>query len=83
MQKSTDVKDALQKDEAHLWHSMKPFNPEATIIAKEAKGAWVTDAGGKRYLDAMAGLWCVNAGYGRTELAEAAYEQLKSLHIFR
>ncbi|MGX1194192.1 aminotransferase [Metabacillus sp. SLBN-84] len=82
MQKSTDVKDALQKDEAHLWHSMKPFNPEATIIAKEAKGAWVTDAGGKRYLDAMAGLWCVNAGYGRTELAEAAYEQLKKLAYF-
>ncbi|KEZ54012.1 aspartate aminotransferase family protein [Metabacillus indicus] len=82
MQKSTDVKDALQKDEAHLWHSMKPFNPEATIIAQEAKGAWVTDAGGKRYLDAMAGLWCVNAGYGRTELAEAAYEQLKKLAYF-
>lgn len=36
----------------------------------------------KKYLDAMAGLWCVNAGYGREELAEAAYEQLKTLPYF-
>ncbi|WHZ59597.1 MULTISPECIES: aspartate aminotransferase family protein [Metabacillus] len=82
MQKSTDIRDALQKDEAHLWHSMKPFNPDATIIAAEARGAWISDANGKKYLDGMAGLWCVNAGYGRTELAEAAYEQLKKLAYF-
>lgn len=36
----------------------------------------------KKYLDAMAGLWCVNVGYGREELAEAAYEQLKKLAYF-
>ncbi|WP_191561882.1 aspartate aminotransferase family protein [Metabacillus idriensis] len=82
MQKSSDIKETLQRDDAHLWHSMKPYNPEATIIAEEAKGAWVSDANGKKYLDGMAGLWCVNAGYGRTELAEAAYEQLKKLAYF-
>ncbi|MCM3588006.1 aspartate aminotransferase family protein [Mesobacillus maritimus] len=61
---------------------MKPYSPSATMIAEEAKGSWVTDHKGKRYLDAMAGLWCVNIGYGRTELAEAAYEQLKKMAYF-
>src|SRR5690606_5048419 len=35
-----------------------------------------------KYLDAMAGLWCVNVGYGREELAKAAYDQLKELPYF-
>ncbi|WP_335870867.1 aspartate aminotransferase family protein [Bacillus sp. 2205SS5-2] len=73
---------SLKKDEQYIWHSMKPYNPEATMQAKESKGAWVTMQDGKRYLDAMAGLWCVNIGYGRDELAEAAYEQLKKMAYF-
>lgn len=76
-------KDTLhQQDEKYVWHSMKPYNPNATLVAKKAEGSWVTDVDGKRYLDAMAGLWCVNVGYGRTELAEAAFEQLKEMAYF-
>ncbi|CRK83162.1 aspartate aminotransferase family protein [Neobacillus massiliamazoniensis] len=82
VQTSSSHDQLLKKDEQYVWHSMKPFNPKATIVAAKAEGAWVTDTDGKRYLDAMAGLWCVNAGYGRTELAEAAYEQLKELAYF-
>lgn len=74
--------ELLAQDDKYLWHSMKPYNPQATIVATNAEGSWVTDADGKRYLDAMAGLWCVNVGYGRTELAEAAYEQLKEMAYF-
>jgi adenosylmethionine-8-amino-7-oxononanoate aminotransferase len=74
--------DILAKDSQYLWHSMKPYNPDATMVVEKAEGAWVTDHTGKRYLDAMAGLWCVNVGYGREELADAAYEQLKSLAYF-
>ncbi|RDE27448.1 aspartate aminotransferase family protein [Parageobacillus thermoglucosidasius] len=72
----------LAKDRQYIWHSMKPYNPDATLVVTEAKGCWVTDHTGKKYLDAMAGLWCVNVGYGREELAEAAYEQLKKLAYF-
>lgn len=72
----------LAKDERYIWHSMKPYNPQATLVVTEAKGCWVTDHTGKKYLDAMAGLWCVNVGYGREELAKAAYEQLKTLAYF-
>ncbi|WBL13931.1 aspartate aminotransferase family protein [Sutcliffiella sp. NC1] len=74
--------DLLASDTKNVWHSMKPFQPNSTVVMKEASGAWVTDIDGKRYLDAMSGLWCVNAGYGRTELAEAAYSQLKELAYY-
>ncbi|MDR7078243.1 adenosylmethionine-8-amino-7-oxononanoate aminotransferase [Neobacillus niacini] len=72
----------LAQDDKYVWHSMKPYNPNATIVATKAEGSWVTDADGKRYLDGMAGLWCVNVGYGRQELAEAAFEQLKEMAYF-
>lgn len=74
--------DLLMKDKEYLWHAMKTYSPDTTMVVEKAEGAWVVDQNGKRYLDAMAGLWCVNVGYGRTELAEAAYEQLKNMAYF-
>lgn len=81
MEKTKEM-DLLTKDKDYIWHSMKPYSPDSTMIAEKASGAWVTDHKGKRFLDAMAGLWCVNVGYGRTELAEAAYHQLKEMAYF-
>lgn len=75
MKNVTDY-DWQTKDEKYVWHAMKPYNPNATTIIKKAEGAWLTDVDGNRYLDAMAGLWCVNVGYGREEIAKAAYEQI-------
>jgi len=66
----------MSKDEKYVWHAMKPYNPDATMIVDKADGVWLTDINGKRYLDAMAGLWCVNVGYGREEIAQAVYKQL-------
>ncbi|WNB93349.1 aspartate aminotransferase family protein [Bacillus sp. NEB1478] len=74
--------DVRKKDDQFVWHSMKPYNPNSTMVVTSSKGAWVTDINGDKYLDAMAGLWCVNVGYGRTELADAAYEQLKEMAYF-
>ncbi|MGD8191205.1 aspartate aminotransferase family protein [Brevibacillus ginsengisoli] len=71
----------LQADREHMWHHMSPYNPNPMIVT-QAEGSWITDIDGNRYLDGMSGLWCVNVGYGRQELAEAAYEQLKSLAYF-
>lgn len=81
-QKEQSNKSLLNRDEQYVWHAMKSYNPKATMVATKAEGSWVTDQNGQRYLDAMAGLWCVNVGYGRTELAEAAYEQLKEMAYF-
>jgi len=76
MKEVKTVENLSTKDEKYLWHAMKPYNPQATAIIQKAQGAWLTDVEGNSYLDAMAGLWCVNVGYGREEIAKAAYDQL-------
>lgn len=69
--------DLKAKDQQYLWHAMSgTASDPARLVVKKAEGAWITDIDGRRFLDGMAGLWCVNAGYGRKELADAAYEQL-------
>ena len=52
------------------------------LIIDSANGAWVTDVDGNQYLDGMSGLWCVNIGYGRQELAQAAFNQLNQMSYF-
>src|SRR4051794_6617892 len=52
------------------------------MVVTHAQGSTIFDADGTAYLDAMAGLWCVNIGYGRTELADVAAEQLRQLSYF-
>ncbi len=69
-------------------HHMHPFTGGADLAQKGARvitrasGVWLTDSDGNRILDAMAGLWCVNIGYGRDELAEAASRQMKELPYY-
>jgi taurine-pyruvate aminotransferase len=74
-----------EKDQRYVWHAMARHTqdgPPAPMMAESADGAWVTDADGDRYLDGMSGLWCVNVGYGREELAKAAYDQLVKLPYY-
>ena len=52
------------------------------IVVTGAQGSTIYDADGTEYLDAMAGLWCVNIGYGRAELAEVAAEQVRQLAYY-
>ena len=74
-----------QTDGQHIIH---PFTDEKQIrslaprIITKAKGIWVWDSEGNKMLDAMAGLWCVNIGYGREEMAEAAAKQLRELSYY-
>lgn len=76
-------KRLIEKDRRYVWHAMSGYSPDAsTIIVEEGDGAWITDTEGNRYLDGMSGLWCVNAGYGREELARAAYEQLRKMSFY-
>ncbi len=51
------------------------------MIAK-AEGTYLYDSEGEKLLDAFAGLWCVNVGYGRKSIAEAAYKQLLELPYY-
>ena len=53
----------------------------ARVITK-AEGIYIWDSEGEKMLDAMSGLWCVNVGYGRKELADAAYQQMMTLPFY-
>jgi taurine-pyruvate aminotransferase len=78
-----DTAELLAKDEKFVWHNMMPYSAGSQpIIVTGGEGSWIVDSDGNRYLDAMSGLWCVNTGYGRKELAEAAYEQLLTLAYY-
>lgn len=55
---------------------------EGTQVMVSGEGCYLTDATGKRLLDGLAGLWCVNAGYGRREITEAVYEQMQRLPYY-
>jgi len=52
------------------------------VVVTAAEGSTIYDADGTGYLDAMAGLWCVNIGYGRSELADVAADQMRQLSYF-
>ncbi len=72
--------DAL--DRAHLIHPVAPWRTHEergpTVLAS-AEGAWLTDTSGHRVLDAFAGLWCVNVGYGQESVVRVAAEQMRKL----
>ncbi|MGM9985841.1 MAG: aminotransferase class III-fold pyridoxal phosphate-dependent enzyme, partial [Bacillaceae bacterium] len=73
--------ELLEKDQQYVWHHMSVHNPNPMIVVS-GEGARITDIDGNSYIDGMSGLWCVNVGYGREEIAEAAAEQLKKLPYF-
>ena len=69
-------------------HHMHPFTDNSALakkgarIMKSASGVWLTDTEGHKIIDGMAGLWCVNIGYGRKELADAAAAQMMELAYY-
>src|SRR5216117_3125955 len=75
--------ELVKADHEHLIHPLHhPTDNAEPIIYVKGRGATVTDATGKDYLDGLAGLWNVNVGHGRAELAEAAAAQIKELAYF-
>jgi putrescine aminotransferase len=79
------LKQLQQIDAAHHLH---PFTDHRDLrgagsrMIVRADGPFIYDSEGDEILDGMAGLWCVNVGYGRAELAEAAYRQMRELAFY-
>ncbi len=72
-------------DAAHHLHpfsDMKQLNAKGARVIQRAEGVHIYDSTGKKYLDAFAGLWCVNVGYGRRSIADAAYRQMQELPYY-
>ena len=85
---------AIEKRSRHEWqeldkeHHLHPFTNHKELhkkrsrIITRADGVYIYDVDGKRFLDGMSGLWCVNAGYGRDELVDAATQQMHELPYY-
>jgi putrescine aminotransferase len=66
----------------HPFTDPKVFDREGVRVITRAKGVHLWDSEGRRLIDGMAGLWCVNLGYGRKELAEAAQRQMLEMPYY-
>ncbi|MFM9271937.1 aspartate aminotransferase family protein [Halomonas elongata] len=79
------TQDYQALDRAHHLHpftDFKALGEEGSRVVSHAEGVYIHDSEGNRILDGMAGLWCVNLGYGRRELVEAATAQLEQLPYY-
>ncbi len=77
-----DTKDIWQKDvdhHVHPWTDFSDFKETGSLVLAEAHGAHIYDSEGNRYLDGIGGLWCVNVGYGRDEIAQAMADQARRM----
>ncbi|MEO9877232.1 MAG: aspartate aminotransferase family protein [Anderseniella sp.] len=86
MNKNLNIEELVAADTAHHFH---PFTDHKSLhgeggarVITQAKGVHIWDGNGNKLFDAMAGLWCVNIGYGRKELADAAYRQMQDLPFY-
>lgn len=76
------LRDLDRRHHIHPFTNHRRMHAAGARIITGAGGVYVYDSDGNRYLDAMSGLWCVNIGYGRRELAEVAGEQMKRLPYY-
>jgi len=80
-----DTRALQATDRLHYLHpgtDHRALAEQGVRVIVRGEGIYIWDSDGHRILDAMSGLWCVNVGYGRRELADAAYRQLITLPFY-
>ena len=82
-----ELNSLFEQDRAHFMHPSTHAHDHASgalkgRIIKSASGIRIRDHEGREFIDAFAGLYCVNIGYGRTEVADAIYKQAKELAYY-
>lgn len=80
-----EARRAWEADRAHLlhpWTNFASFKERGSFLVSGARGVHVYDTAGRPYLDGMAGLWCVNLGYGREDIVEAIADQARRMPYF-
>src|SRR5215471_19801934 len=75
-----EIDHVVKSDREHLIHPLyHPADHAHPMVIVRGEGAEIIDAGGKRYFDALSGLWNVHVGHGRQELAQVAGDQMGTL----
>lgn len=76
------IEDVDRRYVFHPFTAPRRHEQNGGLVIVRGHGCTVWDVRGRAYLDAMAGLWCVNVGYGRRELAEAIARQIERLSYY-
>ncbi|MFW2338922.1 MAG: aminotransferase [Acidimicrobiia bacterium] len=79
---STETPAVVERDKRHHLHPYQVFDSfaeEGALPIASGHGAYITDTNGKRYVDAVGGLWCTNIGLGREDMVEAIADQVRKL----
>lgn len=63
----------------HPWQHFESFGREGALLIERGEGCYIEDVAGRRYFDAVGGLWCTNIGLGREEMVEVIAEQTRRL----
>ncbi|PIE66566.1 MAG: aspartate aminotransferase family protein [Desulfobacterales bacterium] len=83
---NNETGSAVASDKKYVWHHLtnhKPFEDSDPMVIVKGEGLRVWDAKGNEYLDAVSGgVWTVNVGYGRTEIADKVRDQLITMNYF-
>jgi putrescine aminotransferase len=76
------LQDLDRKHHLHPFTNHAEMHATGTHVITSAKGVWIIDAERRRLLDGLAGLWCVNVGYGCTEIIDAVKAQMEELAFY-
>jgi len=77
------LSDIASSDRKHQIHSLHhPIDTKDAFICAGGSGIFISDMDGNKYIDGLSGLWNVNIGHGRAELAEAAADQMRTVAYF-
>ncbi|MYM61819.1 aminotransferase [Pseudomaricurvus sp. HS19] len=80
-----DVKKVWQQDRDHYihpWTDFSTFKETGSMVLTDSDNVHVQDGNGNRYLDGIGGLWCVNIGYAREEMAQAIADQVRQIPYY-
>jgi putrescine aminotransferase len=77
-----ELQEADRSFHLHPFTNHLEMHGPGTHLIESADGCYLTDATGRRLLDGLAGLWCVNVGYGRREIVDAIHEQMSRLPYY-
>jgi adenosylmethionine-8-amino-7-oxononanoate aminotransferase len=80
-----DTADLQEKDRAHLvhpWIDLGTAKTREPLVIAESEGAYIHDSEGRRMLDGIGGMWCVNIGHAREEMAQAIADQVRRLAYY-
>jgi taurine-pyruvate aminotransferase len=84
--KPENINEIVGSDRNHLWHHLvqhKPWQTTDPMVIVEGMGLRVKDQNGREFLDAVSGgVWTVNVGYGREEIADAVRDQIVKMCYF-